>query len=104
MTSRKVFGDFQKDTLEERNAHFGVREHGMGAMFNGIGLYSPGFIPYSATFVVFIYYMRGAMRISTLSKARDIYVMTHESIRLRENGPTHHPIEHLASFRAMPTS
>ncbi|CAI0404378.1 unnamed protein product [Linum tenue] len=91
-----------KSTPEERNLRFGVREHGMGAICNGIALHSPGFIPYCATFFVFTDYMRGAMRISALSEAGVIYVMTHDSIGLGEDGPTHQPIEHIASFRAMP--
>ncbi|KMZ75731.1 1-deoxy-D-xylulose-5-phosphate synthase, Transketolase [Zostera marina] len=102
MTLMKTFGDFQKDTPEERNLRFGVREHGMGGISNGICLHSPGFIPYCATFFVFTDYMRGAMRISALSEAGVIYVMTHDSIGLGEDGPTHQPIEHLISFRAMP--
>ncbi|MBA0802211.1 hypothetical protein Gohar_012529, partial [Gossypium harknessii] len=102
MTLLKMFGDFQKDTPEERNVRFGVREHGMGAICNGIALHSPGLIPYCATFFVFTDYMRAAIRISALSQARVIYVMTHDSIGLGEDGPTHQPIEHLASFRAMP--
>lgn len=102
MTLLKMFGDFQKDTPEERNLRFGVREHGMGSICNGIALHSPGLIPYCATFFVFTDYMRAAIRISALSEAGVIYVMTHDSIGLGEDGPTHQPIEHLASFRAMP--
>ncbi|GKV12908.1 hypothetical protein SLEP1_g23993 [Rubroshorea leprosula] len=102
MTIMKMFGDFQKDTPEERNLRFGVREHGMGSICNGIALHSPGMIPYCATFFVFTDYMRAAIRISALSEAGVIYVMTHDSIGLGEDGPTHQPIEHLASFRAMP--
>ncbi|KAG8488983.1 hypothetical protein CXB51_017064 [Gossypium anomalum] len=102
MTLLKMYGDFQKDTPEERNVRFGVREHGMGAICNGIALHSPGFIPYCATFFVFTDYMRAAIRISALCEAGVIYVMTHDSIGLGEDGPTHQPIEHLASFRAMP--
>ncbi|KAF3947204.1 hypothetical protein CMV_026630 [Castanea mollissima] len=103
MTLLKMFGDFQKDTPEERNVRFGVREHGMGAICNGIALHSPGgLIPYCATFFVFTDYMRAAIRISALSEAGVIYVMTHDSIGLGEDGPTHQPIEHIASFRAMP--
>ncbi|XP_054805936.1 transketolase, chloroplastic [Prosopis cineraria] len=102
MTLLKMFGDFQKNTPEERNVRFGVREHGMGAICNGIALHSPGLIPYCATFFVFTDYMRAAIRISALSEAGVIYVMTHDSIGLGEDGPTHQPIEHLASFRAMP--
>ncbi|KAJ6840390.1 putative transketolase, chloroplastic [Iris pallida] len=102
MTLLKMYGDFQKATPEERNIRFGVREHGMGAICNGIALHSPGLIPYCATFFVFTDYMRAAMRISALSEAGVIYVMTHDSIGLGEDGPTHQPIEHLISFRAMP--
>ncbi|KAJ6802242.1 putative transketolase, chloroplastic [Iris pallida] len=102
MTLLKMYGDFQKATPEERNLRFGVREHGMGAICNGIALHSPGLIPYCATFFVFTDYMRGAMRLSALSEAGVIYVMTHDSIGLGEDGPTHQPIEHLISFRAMP--
>nr|CAD1820564.1 unnamed protein product [Ananas comosus var. bracteatus] len=103
MTLLKMYGNFQKDTPEERNVRFGVREHGMGAICNGIALHSPGLIPYCATFFVFTDYMRAAMRISALSEAGVIYVMTHDSIGLGEDGPTHQPIEHLISFRAMPS-
>ncbi|RWV83569.1 hypothetical protein GW17_00054802, partial [Ensete ventricosum] len=102
MTLLKTFGNFQKGTPEERNVRFGVREHGMGAICNGIALHSPGLLPYCATFFVFTDYMRAAMRISALSEAGVIYVMTHDSIGLGEDGPTHQPIEHLISFRAMP--
>ncbi|KAH9311268.1 hypothetical protein KI387_026303 [Taxus chinensis] len=102
MTLLKMFGDFQKDTPTERNLRFGVREHGMGAICNGIALHGGGLIPYCATFFVFTDYMRGAMRLSALSEAGVIYVMTHDSIGLGEDGPTHQPIEHLLSFRAMP--
>ncbi|ONK79709.1 uncharacterized protein A4U43_C01F9240 [Asparagus officinalis] len=102
MTLLKTFGNFQKDTPEERNLRFGVREHSMGAICNGIALHSPGLIPYCATFFVFTDYMRAAMRISALSEAGVVYVMTHYSIGLGEDGPTHHPVEHLFSFRAMP--
>ncbi|GAB4858736.1 hypothetical protein Ancab_010210 [Ancistrocladus abbreviatus] len=102
MTLLKMYGDFQKATPEERNLRFGVREHGMGGICNGIAHHSPGLIPYCATFFVFTDYMRAAIRISALSQAGVIYVMTHDSIGLGEDGPTHQPIEHLASFRAMP--
>lgn len=102
MTLMKAFGDFQKDSAEERNLRFGVREQAMGAIGNGIGLHSPGFIPYTATFFIFSDYMRSSMRMAALSECRHIFVMTHDSIGLGEDGPTHQPIEHLASFRAMP--
>jgi transketolase len=81
--------------------HYGVREHGMGAIMNGLALHG-GFIPYGGTFLVFSDYCRPALRLSALMKQRVIYVMTHDSIGLGEDGPTHQPIEHLASLRAMP--
>ena len=81
--------------------HYGVREHAMAAAMNGIAL-SGSFIPYGATFLVFTDYCRPAIRLSALMKQRVIYVMTHDSIGLGEDGPTHQPIEHLASLRAMP--
>jgi transketolase len=102
MTLMKQFGDFQKDTPAERNIRYGVREHGMAAIANGIALYAPGFISYCATFFIFSDYCRSAMRIAALSGAGTIYVMTHDSIGVGEDGPTHQPIEHLASYRAMP--
>lgn len=89
-------------TYAERNIRFGVREHAMGAICNGIGLHNSGLIPYCATFYIFTDYMRNAMRMSALSEMGVVYVMTHDSIGLGEDGPTHQPIEHLASFRAMP--
>ena len=102
MTLMKMYGDFQKDSPAERNLRFGVREHAMGAICNGLALHGTGLIPYCATFFIFTDYMRSAMRMSALSQAGVIYVMTHDSIGLGEDGPTHQPIEHLASFRAMP--
>mmetsp|Transcript_20019 Transcript_20019/g.65232 ORF Transcript_20019/g.65232 Transcript_20019/m.65232 type:complete len:698 (-) Transcript_20019:95-2188(-) len=102
MTLMKMFGDFQKDTPEERNVRFGVREHGMGAIANGLALHASGLIPYCATFFIFSDYMRAAMRLAALQQVGTIFVMTHDSIGLGEDGPTHQPIEHLASFRAMP--
>eukprot|EP00891_Asterochloris_glomerata_P002735 jgi/Astpho2/2735/Aster-00916 len=102
MTLMKMFGDFQKNQYEEKNLRFGVREHGMGAITNGIALHSPGFIPYCATFFIFTDYMRSSIRMAALSQAGSIFVMTHDSIGLGEDGPTHQPVEHLASFRAMP--
>lgn len=102
LTIMKGYGDFLKATPEGRNLRFGVREHGMGAICNGIALSGYNLIPYCATFFVFTDYMRGAMRLSSLSQSRVVYVMTHDSVFLGEDGPTHQPIEHLASFRAMP--
>merc|ERR1719478_1951146 len=81
MTLMKQFGDFQKDTPAERNVRYGVREHGMGAIANGIALHSPGFKSYCATFFIFSDYMRSAMRIAALSGAPTLFVMTHDSIR-----------------------
>ncbi|CAM0907287.1 unnamed protein product [Alopecurus aequalis] len=102
MTLLKMFGDFQKDTPEERNIRFGVREHAMGAICNAIALHSPGLIPYCSTFFVFTDYMRAPIRLSALCGSGVIYVTTHDSIGLGEDGPTHQPVEHLFSLRAMP--
>ena len=81
--------------------HYGIREHAMGAVMNGLALHG-GAIPYGGTFLVFSDYMRGAMRLSALMQQRVIYVLTHDSIGLGEDGPTHQPIEHLAMLRATP--
>jgi transketolase len=94
-------GDFQAATPEGRNIHFGVREHGMGAIVNGMA-YNKGVIPYGATFLVFTDYMRGAIRLSAISHLGSIWVMTHDSIGVGEDGPTHQPVEHLAALRAIP--
>ncbi|MBD3882660.1 transketolase [Phormidium tenue FACHB-886] len=102
LTELKGFGDFQKDTHAGRNIHFGVREHGMGAICNGIALHNSGLIPYGATFLIFTDYMRAAIRLSALSQAGSIWVMTHDSIGQGEDGPTHQPVETLASLRAIP--
>lgn len=93
--------DFQKQTPEGRNFHFGVREHGMGAIINGMSVHG-GVIPYGGTFMVFSDYMRPAVRLSALSHYPSIWVYTHDSIGLGEDGPTHQPIEHLAALRAIP--
>ncbi len=84
-----------------RNVHFGVREHAMGAAVNGLA-YHGGFIPFAATFLIFSDYMRPAMRLSALSELRSIFVFTHDSIAVGEDGPTHQPIEQIASLRAIP--
>ena len=94
-------GDFQPGTPQGRNMHFGVREHAMGAVVNGMA-YHRGLIPYGATFLVFSDYMRPAIRISALSGLGSIWVFTHDSIGLGEDGPTHQPVEHLASLRTIP--
>jgi transketolase len=95
-------GNFQKGQYANRNLRFGVREHGMGAICNGIALHNSGLIPYCATFLVFADYMRAAIRLSALSQAGVIYVMTHDSVALGEDGPTHQPVETIASLRAIP--
>jgi transketolase len=86
---------------DARYVYFGVREHGMAAALNGLALHG-GFVPYGGTFLVFTDYARAAMRLSALMGLRVIYVMTHDSIGLGEDGPTHQPVEHVASLRAMP--
>ena len=83
------------------NLHFGIREHGMGAIMNGMAYYG-SFIPYGSTFAVFSDYMRPSMRVAALTHLQAICVLTHDSIFVGEDGPTHEPIEHLSSFRAMP--
>jgi transketolase len=92
---------FQHDARHGRNFHFGVREHGMAAIMNGMAVHG-GLIPYGGTFLVFTDYMRGAMRLAALVPYPVIYVLTHDSIGLGEDGPTHQPIEHLAALRAIP--
>jgi transketolase len=101
-TLMKVSGDFQKGQYENRNIRFGVREHGMGAICNGIALHGSGLIPYCATFLVFTDYMRAAIRLSALSQAGVVYVMTHDSVGLGEDGPTHQPVETIPALRAIP--
>jgi transketolase len=94
-------GDFQPPGFEGRNLRFGVREHAMGSILNGMALHG-GLIPYGATFLIFSDYMRPAIRLAALMKLHVIYVFTHDSIGLGEDGPTHQPIEQLASLRAIP--
>ncbi|NJN91319.1 MAG: transketolase [Leptolyngbyaceae cyanobacterium SL_5_14] len=101
-TLLKSSGDFQAGQYANRNLRFGVREHGMGAICNGIALHNSGLIPYCATFLVFTDYMRAAIRLSALSRAGVIYVMTHDSVALGEDGPTHQPVEHIAALRVIP--
>ena len=93
--------DYQAANYAGRNLRFGVREHAMGGILNGMALHG-GLIPYGATFLVFSDYMRPAIRLAALTELKVIYVFTHDSIGLGEDGPTHQPIEHLASLRAMP--
>src|SRR6266508_4630968 len=94
-------GDFQKDNPAGRYLRFGVREHGMGAALNGINLYG-GLIAYGGTFLIFSDYMKPALRIAAISSIRSIFVFTHDSIGLGEDGPTHQPIEQLMALRATP--
>jgi transketolase len=92
---------FQADTPEGRNIHYGVREHAMAAAVNGMAAHG-GIIPYSGTFLMFSDYMRPSIRLSALSKHRSIWVFTHDSIGVGEDGPTHQPVEQIASLRAIP--
>ena len=102
-TITKGQGSITPDDFSGRYVHYGVREHGMAAAMNGIALHG-GFIPYGGTFMCFTDYARGAMRLSALMGKRVIYVMTHDSIGLGEDGPTHQPVEHLAMLRATPNT
>lgn len=94
-------GDFGAGDRAGRNLRFGVREHAMGGVLNGLA-YHRGVVPFGGTFFIFTDYMRPAIRLAALSKLPVIYVLTHDSVALGEDGPTHQPIEHLASLRAMP--
>lgn len=94
-------GVFQKGNYKGRNVHYGVREHAMGAALNGMALHG-GVIPFGGTFLVFSDYNKPSIRIAALSKIPSIFVFTHDSIGLGEDGPTHQPIEHLAAIRATP--
>jgi transketolase len=97
----KEAGSFQKGAYSGRNFHFGIREHGMGAAMAGMGYYG-GLIPFGSTFFVFTDYMRPPIRLSGLSRIQGIYIMTHDSVFVGEDGPTHQPVEQLATVRAMP--
>jgi transketolase len=101
-TIMKEAGEFLPDAAPGgRNLHFGVREHGMGAILNGMARHG-GVIPYGATFFIFSDYMRPSIRLAALMGCRVVYVLTHDSVGVGEDGPTHQPVEHLASLRAMP--
>lgn len=115
-TTLKGEGDFEPSSLSSagaqgaaggawsfagRNIHFGVREHGMGAIVNGLA-YHGGFIPYGSTFLSFLDYMRAPVRLSALARLGAIWVYTHDSIALGEDGPTHQPVEHFIGLRAIP--
>ncbi|MDQ2974466.1 MAG: transketolase [Acidobacteriota bacterium] len=100
-TDIKGGGDFEAGSYQGRIIHFGVREHAMGSTLTGISL-NGGLIPYGGTFLTFSDYMRPAIRLAALSEVQVIYVFTHDSIGLGEDGPTHQPVEHLAALRAIP--
>ncbi len=100
-TTLKEFDSIKKGFFKGRNIHFGVREHAMGAILNGIALYG-GFLPFGSTFLVFSNYMLPAIRLAAMMKLNVNYVFTHDSIYVGEDGPTHQPIEHLVSLRAIP--
>ena len=94
-------GDLKAENFQGRNINFGVREHGMAGILNGMALHG-GVIPFGATFFVFTDYMRASMRLAALSKLPVIYILTHDSVGVGEDGPTHQPVEQLAALRAMP--
>ena len=100
-TYMKGKGDFSREDRNGSNLHFGVREHAMAAIANGIYVHG-GLKPFVSTFFVFSDYMKGAMRLSAMMKLPIIYILTHDSIAVGEDGPTHEPIEHLAALRALP--
>jgi transketolase len=100
-TYLKEFGSFSNEHPEARNFHFGIREHGMGAIVNGMAVHG-GLIPLCSTFLIFSDYMRHTIRLAALMEIRSIFVFTHDSVGLGEDGPTHQPIEHLMSLRAIP--
>ena len=101
LTLVKGMGFVTPGNFGGRYIHYGIREFGMAAAMNGMALHG-GVIPYSGTFFVFTDYMRSAIRLAALMRIRSIHVLTHDSIGLGEDGPTHQPVEHLASLRAMP--
>jgi transketolase len=100
-TDIKGGGDFEAGTYEGRTIHFGVREHAMGSTLTGMSL-NGGLIPYGGTFMTFSDYMRPAIRLAALSEVQVVYVFTHDSVGLGEDGPTHQPVEHLAALRSIP--
>lgn len=101
LTKTSQLKSVNKNDFSGRYIHYGIREHAMGALMNGMALHG-GFIPYGGTFLVFCDYMKPAIRLASLMKQQVIYIFTHDSIGLGEDGPTHQPIEHLASLRAIP--
>ena len=101
MTHIKSSKSFSAEDRKGKNIHFGIREHAMGSILNGMAIYG-GLVPFGATFLIFSDYMRPAIRLAALMKLKVIYVFTHDSIGLGEDGPTHQPIEQIASLRAIP--
>ena len=101
LTDIKGGGGFSPEKLDGRNVHYGIREHAMGAIANGLA-YDGLHIPFTATFLQFADYMRPAVRLAALAKLQSIYVWTHDSIFLGEDGPTHQPVEHLSALRVIP--
>jgi transketolase len=99
-TDIKGAGEFAKGQYGNRNMHFGIREHAMGAILNGMAL--SGLIPYGGTFLIFSDYLRPTLRLASINEVRSIFVFTHDSVFLGEDGPTHQPVEHLPSLRAIP--
>merc|ERR1712187_287392 len=102
MTLMKCTGDFLKGSYEGRNMRFGIREFGMGAVCNAVSLHKTGLVPYCATFTIFSDYMRNAIRLAALAQCGTIFVTTHDSIAVGEDGPTHQPIETVPSLRLIP--
>ena len=101
VTFLKGYGSLSAQNFNARNIHFGIREHAMGGIMNGMALYG-GIIPFGGTFLVFSDYMRPAIRLAALMRLKVIYVFTHDSIFLGEDGPTHQSVEHMASLRLIP--
>merc|ERR1712087_427244 len=102
MTLMKCTGDFLKGSYEGRNFRYGIREFGMGAVTNALSLHKTGLVPYCATFTIFSDYMRNSIRLAALAQCGTIFVTTHDSIAVGEDGPTHQPIETVPSLRMIP--
>ena len=101
LTKTKATATFSADDYTGRHVHYGIREFGMAAAMNGMALHG-GIVPYGGTFLVFADYCRNAIRMSAIQHAQTVYVLTHDSIGLGEDGPTHQPVEHVMSLRAIP--